>query len=483
MKKILVLGAGVAGHTASMFLKRYLSNKVEVTVISPAANYNWIPSNIWVGVGKMTEAEVKIPLSPVYKKLNINFIQGKAIELWPEGSNDLKRPHVKFVRTDIKDDQKNSIEYDYLIHATGPKLNFEATPGLGPHSGHSVSVCTPDHAIQAASQLKELIADMKKGNRKTLIIGTGHGTCTCEGAAFEYVFNVDFELRENGVRDMADLYYITNEAALGDFGVNGMHLNVGGYITSSKIFAESLYLERNVKYILGAHVSKVNPGYIEYETLDGNKQELKFDFAMLLPPFKGNHLQSFDSNGNEITEKLFSPAGFMKVDANYETKSVDDWSHDDWPKYYTCPSYKNVFAIGIAFAPPHQISIPRKTPNGTLIAPAPPRTGMPSATMGRIVAKNIANQINGIADQKTCSLAELGAACVASAGSSMFNGSAATIVMSPVVPNFKQFPRTGRNDDETYGEIGLAGHWLKRILHTVFIYKAKANPLWWTIPE
>ena len=483
MKHIVVLGAGVAGHTAAAFLKRYLKDKAKVTVISPAANYNWIPSNIWVGVGKMTESEVKIPLAPVYKKLNIEFLQGKAVEIFPEGSKEKNRPFVKYIRTDIASDEKISIEYDFLINATGPKLNFEATSGLGPHGGHSLSVCTPDHAIEASRKLKEIIQELKQGIRKTLVIGTGHGTCTCEGAAFEYVFNVDFELRQHNVRHLADVYYITNEAALGDFGVNGMNLNVGGYITSSKVFAESLYLEREIKYILGAHVSKVNPNSIEYETLDGTIHSLNFDFAMLLPPFKGHQLDSFDKNEENITSKLFSPAGFMKVDADYTKTNINEWSHLDWPKYYTSPFYENIFAIGIAFAPPHQISIPRKTPNGTLIAPAPPRTGMPSATMGRIVAKNIANKINGINEQKSCSMAELGAACVASAGSDLFNGSAATIVMSPIVPNFEKFPHTGRDEFETYGEIGLAGHWLKRILHTIFIYKAKANPFWWIIPE
>jgi sulfide:quinone oxidoreductase len=104
--------------------------------------------------------------------------------------------------------------------------------------------------------------------------------------------------------------------------------------------------------------------------------------------------------------------------------------------------------------------------------------------MGRIVARNIANIIKGNSEKlRTCSMAELGAACVASAGADLFHGSAVSIVMSPVVPNFKDFPLTGRNDLETYGEIGLAGHWLKRALHTIFIYKAEAKPFWWVIPE
>ena len=57
------------------------------------------------------------------------------------------------------------------------------------------------------------------------------------------------------------------------------------------------------------------------------------------------------------------------------------------------PGYPNHFAVGIAFAPPHPISKPRKTPNGTLIAPSPPRTGMPSGVMGKIVAQTIADRL------------------------------------------------------------------------------------------
>ena len=34
-----------------------------------------------------------------------------------------------------------------------------------------------------------------------------------------------------------------------------------------------------------------------------------------------------------------------------------------------------------------------------------------------------------------------------------------------------------------YGEIGLAAHWIKHVLHHVFIYKAKARLGWALLPE
>jgi len=51
--KIVILGAGISGHTAALNLKHKLKNKAEVIVISPNKNYQWVPSNIWVGTGYM----------------------------------------------------------------------------------------------------------------------------------------------------------------------------------------------------------------------------------------------------------------------------------------------------------------------------------------------------------------------------------------------------------------------------------------------
>ena len=62
-------------------------------------------------------------------------------------------------------------------------------------------------------------------------------------------------------------------------------------------------------------------------------------------------------------------------------------------------------------------------------------------------------------------------------------GSAAAMTMYPVVPDWQKYPQTGRDVKGTSGEIGLAGHWMKFLLHYLFIYKAKARPGWQLIPE
>lgn len=485
MARVVVLGAGISGHTAALHLRRLLKKRHEVIVVSPNSKWNWIPSNIWVGVGRMATKDVTFPLAPIYQRKGIQFHQAKAVAIRPEGSADDARPTVEIEYTQPeRAGEVEHLSYDYLINATGPKLNFDATPGLGP-DGHSLSVCTPGHAEQTSEALQEVIAKLEAGQPQTLIIGMGHGTCTCEGAAFEYTFNVEHELRTRGVRDLAEIIYLSNEYELGDFGVGGMHFAQQGFISSSQTWTESLFHERGVRALLRAHVERVEPGKVYYETLDGERDSMSFDFAMLLPPFRGAGLTVFDRQGNDISAELFAPNGFFKVDADYAQRPYDEWRAADWPSTYQSPKYSNVFAIGIAFAPPHPISKPRKSPNGTVIAPAPPRTGMPSGVMGRAVALTIRDLVQRGADAPThtASMADMGAACVASAGKGVRTGSAAAMTMYPVVPDFVRYPKHGRSVKDTYGEMGLAAHWLKHVLHFVFIYKAKARPGWSLLPE
>ncbi len=485
MSRVVVLGAGVAGHTAALHLKRMLPKGSSVTVVSPKPDWNWIPSNIWVGVGKMSAQKVVFTLAPIYKRKGIEFIQGRAVGVHVEGTLDDPQPFVALERTGGPTGVFERVPYDFLINATGPQLRFDATEGLGPDA-NSQSVCTASHAKQAAAALDLAINRMRDGKPQTFVVGMGHGTCTCEGAAFEYVFNVEHVVREAGVRDFARIIYLTNEHEVGDFGVGGMTFEHKGSLVTSEQWMTQLFSERGIEVITQAHVKSVEPTRVNYDQIDGSSHSLNFDFAMLLPPFKGVGLTATDRFGNDVSSKVFAPSGFMKVDANYETKSYEDWSAEDWPRTYESPEYSNVFAVGIAFAPPHAISKPYSTPSGDAVAPSPPRTGMPSGVQGKTVAETINDRIRNQDSRtpaRTASMAEMGAACIASVGAGLRTGSAATITMSPIVPDVARHGPTGRIAKQTFGEIGLAGHWMKRLLHTLFIYKAKARPGWWLIPE
>ena len=485
MSKIVVLGAGVSGHTAVSYLQKELGKEHEIVVVSPNSNYQWIPSNIWIGVGRMTPKQTVFPLDPIYQKKGIKHIVAKAVSFYPEGDEEINKGFI--VAEYVSGTQKGQtvkVDYDYLINATGPKLNFSATEGLLPGTNKTVSVCTYDHAQHAWKELDALIQRMKNGEHVKILVGTGHAKATCQGAAFEYILNIEHELHRHKVRDKATITWISNEYELGDFGIDGGLMKAWGKVISNKELAETLFEDRDVNYITGAGVYKIEDGVAHYENLAGEYKKETFDLAMLIPAFSGHGFKAYNKQGADITDKLFK--GFMIVDADYTPKPYEEWSVKDWPETYQNPSYPNIFAPGIAFAPPHTISKPRTSKNGTPIFPAPPRTGMPSGISAKVVVDNVVALVkNGSkATLHKGSMGNMGAACVASTGFGLGNGTAITMTVNPIVPDYEKYPDThGRILNDTIGDYGLAGHWVKLALHYMFIYKAKMKPFWWLIPE
>jgi len=244
MAKVVVLGAGISGHTAVSYLSRALKKGHEVVMVSPNSNFQWIPSNIWVGVGLMTPDQVKFKLAPVYKKMGVNYKQALATSIHPEGDAENEKGFVtiKYV-TEENEGKEGKVTYDYLINGTGPKLNFEATEGLGPDK-FTQSVCSYDHAEHSWGKLQESFKKMENGERQTFLVGTGHALATCQGAAFEYILNIAFEIGKRKLSHLADMWWISNEYELGDFGMGGAYIKKNGYITPTKIFTESILKDR-----------------------------------------------------------------------------------------------------------------------------------------------------------------------------------------------------------------------------------------------
>ena len=132
----------------------------------------------------------------------------------------------------------------------------------------------------------KLIDQLKKSDKKAkILIGTGHAKATCQGAAFEYILNVEKELQKFGVRDKTEITWISNEYELGDFGMDGMLMEYNGFNMKSKDMVEMIFEDRGVKWILGAGVTKVEDGVVHYENLEGEYKTETFDFGMLIPAF------------------------------------------------------------------------------------------------------------------------------------------------------------------------------------------------------
>jgi len=479
MAKIVVIGAGFAGHTAALYLGDKLGRQHEVIVMSNRDVFGYVPSWVWVGVGHMKPEQTIFKLEPVYRKKNVKFVHAAVKEIHPEKGDQYISGEM------VGSNEPVRLDYDYLVVATGPKLNFEGTPGLGPDGGFTHSICSLPHAVKTRDAYLALCERMKKGEKVKIVIGTGHPAATCQGAAFEYIVNVHKDLVKKGLRDKADILWLSNEPALGDFGVNGVQVKRNGIVQKSDEFIKSVFNDHGIRYQVQTGVTKVEAGKIHWQNYEGEEGSTGFDFSMLIPQFKGQPMKFISKEGEDITAKLTNPAGFLLVDAKYGLPYPElSQTPEAWPAQYYNPTYPNIFGAGIAFAPPGPISKPFTNKNSVAIAPAPPRTGMVSGMIGRVVALNIVDLIKKGEMTHSERMTEMVAACIASMGDSLWDGNAVVIVMQPVVPDRKTYKNEfGRDLFVSHLEMGVSGAWMKFMLHHTFIWKFKANPGWTLIPE
>lgn len=363
MAKIVILGAGIGGVPMAYEMKEIVGKTHEVVVVSDTPTFHFVPSNPWVPPKWRKPEELKIELAPVMQKKGITFVQKAATKVDP-------------VNNKVDLDDGTSIEYDFLVIATGPRLAFDEVPGLGPHGGYTSSVCHVDHAALAVQDWDKFIQDPGP-----IVIGAVQGA-SCFGPAYEYLMIIETELRKRKIRDKVPITFVTSEPYIG-------HLGLGG-VGDTKGLLESALRDKTIKWITNAKVDKIEPGmmYVTEVDDDGNekkKHELPFKHSMMLPAFTG-----VDAVRNSGAEGLTNPRGFVIVD-----------------EYQRNPTYKNVYAVGVCVALPPVEKTP--VPVGT------PKTGYMIESMVTAAAHNISNQLAG---KEPSEMPSLSALCLADLGDS-----------------------------------------------------------------
>ncbi|MCK5718252.1 MAG: NAD(P)/FAD-dependent oxidoreductase [Thiomargarita sp.] len=346
MAHVVILGAGTGGMPAAYEMKAELGKSHEVTLINASPDFHFTPSNPWIGVGWRKRADISFPIAPALQRKKINFIAQKVTKIDPKANR-------------IVLENNDTLDYDYLIITTGPKLAFDEIPGLGP-DGFTHSICTLGHAEKAYEGYQELLE-----NPGPVIIGAVQGA-SCFGPAYEYATIIDTALCAAKRRDKVPMTYITSEPYIG-------HLGLGG-VGDSKGMLESEFRSRSIKWITNAKITKVEKGMMFVDEHNDQAEVIKqhevpFHYSMMLPAFKG-----IDAVAN--VENLCNPRGFVTVDDYQRNKT-----------------YLNIYAAGVCIAIPPVEATP--IPTGT------PKTGYMIETMVTAIVKNISSEIQGNSPTET----------------------------------------------------------------------------------
>jgi len=371
MAHIVILGAGTGGMPCAYEMKDALGKNHEVTVINERDYFQFVPSNPWAAVGWRDRNAITFPIDKYLKKKNINFITARADRI------DAKNNKITLNTGD-------TVDYDFPVITTGPRLAFEEIEGSGP-GGHTVSICTIDHAEKAWEKYQAILE--KPG---PIVVGA-MPFASCFGPAYEFAFIVDADLRKRKIRNKFPMTYVTSEPYIG-------HLGLGG-VGDSKSMLESELRNHHIKWITNARTTKVEAGKMHVDELneDGEvkkQHEIDFDMAMMLPAFKGVDAVA------DVPE-LCNPRGFVIVDEHHRN-----------------PTYKNIYSAGVCIAiPPVEVT---PVPTGT------PKTGYMIESMVTSIVHNIENELNGYDPDQT---ATWNAICLADMGDT-----GAAFVALPQIP-------------------------------------------------
>jgi sulfide:quinone oxidoreductase len=368
---IVILGAGTGGMPAAYEMKAAVGKQHEVTVINERDYFQFVPSNPWVAVGWRDRQAITIPIEQYLKKKKINFIAQRV-------------DTIDAANSKLELASGETVTYDYLVITTGPRLAFEEVEGSGPE-GFTQSICVIDHAESAWAQYQKLLD--KPG---PIVIGA-MPFASCFGPAYEFAFIVDADLRKRKIRHKYPMTYVTPEPYIG-------HLGLGG-VGDSQSMLESELRNHHIKWVTNAKTTKVEEGKIFADELDAagetiKQHEIDFDFAMMLPAFKG-------VDAVAAVPDLCNPRGFVMVDELHRN-----------------PTYKNIYSAGVCIAiPPVEVT---PVPTGT------PKTGYMIESMVTSIVHNIADELKGVEPTTT---ATWNAICLADMGDT-----GAAFVAIPQIP-------------------------------------------------
>jgi sulfide:quinone oxidoreductase len=183
--KLTVLGSGFAALTAVKQLRKR-NPTAEITVISPSAEFVYLPSIIWIPAGMRQGSDLRINLDNFFSKNRVKHIAARVLGITDDGRQ---------VLTD-----NGSYDNDGLIIASGGRF-IKKLPGIE----HAI---TPCEGIAAAEKIRDRLAAMDSG---TIAIGFGGNpkepSAMRGGPMFEFLFGIDTLLRKQGRRDKFKLIF------------------------------------------------------------------------------------------------------------------------------------------------------------------------------------------------------------------------------------------------------------------------------------
>lgn len=272
MKNIVILGAGTAGTIMLNKLHKKLDpNKWKITIVDNALSHYYQPGFLFIPFGVYSKKDVVKPKKDFFPE-GTNIIQSDIWKVLPEYS----KVHLKNGQT---------LDYDFLVIATGAKTAPEETEGLKGELWYKDIF--DFYTIEGSMALAEKLKTWKGG---TMVINITEMPIKCPVAPLEFAFLADAFFEDKGIRDKVKIKYVT---------------------PLSEAFTKHKCAEVLGHYLTDKHIELIpdfNTGSVDNENrkiVSWDEREVEFDLLITVPTNKGADYIAASEMGDELN---FVPA-------------------------------------------------------------------------------------------------------------------------------------------------------------------------------
>jgi sulfide:quinone oxidoreductase len=267
MRRLVILGAGTAGTMVANKLRRKLEAKDwAITIVDRDDLHLYQPGLLLLPFGVYEPRELVRPRHPILPD-GVDFVVA-----------DLDRVDAESNRVLLADGR--SLDYDYLVIATGTTPRPDQTPGMA--DGEWRKSIFDFYTLAGATALRDKLAGWPGGR---LVIHVTEMPIKCPVAPLEFAFLADAFFEERHQRDQVDITYVTPLEGAFTKPVASKHL--GGMLTERRIALEGDFV-----------IDRVDPDRKTLVSMDD--REVPFDLLVTVPLNMGADFIARSGLGDEL---------------------------------------------------------------------------------------------------------------------------------------------------------------------------------------
>jgi sulfide:quinone oxidoreductase len=284
MKRILILGGGTAGTMMANKLRKALpSDEWKITILDKERTHYYQPGFLFIPFGIYKPDDV-VKSKSQFIPAGVEMIYDEAEKVNPDDNSVL-----------MKNGQ--TLNYDYLIVATGTELRPEETPGF---KGELYYKDIFDfYSLEGATALSKKLRTWEGGK---LVVAIPELPFKCPVAPLEFVFLAEAYFTEKGIRDKVDITYVT--------------LMSGAFTKpiASKMLGELLE-EKNIKVVTDFYTERIDNDNKQLVSYD--ERTVDFDILTMVPVNMGSKIIENSNMGDDM--------GFVPTDKH--TLKSKNWDN------------------------------------------------------------------------------------------------------------------------------------------------------------